>query len=160
MRRMKSGLLIVDMQRGFCPPPGIVEGVAAVLPRFDVVVATRFMNLPESPFATKLAYTEMLQEGRATELALPLPDHAQVWQREGKYGLTAEQVAQLPALAGQWTVVGMDVDACVMAVAFQLWDAGIDFRVPTSLVGSSGGADMKEAGLKLMRRQFGKDTVQ
>lgn len=53
-------------------------------------------------------------------------------------------------------VIGFDTDACVLSACFDLFNIGADFSILGRLCYSSGGQDMHEAGLKVMKRQFGK----
>ena len=57
-------------------------------------------------------------------------------------------------------IIGCDLDACVMAICFQLWDAGItDFRVLTDYCYTTAKDFSKEDVIKLMKRNFGKCIV-
>ena len=53
-------------------------------------------------------------------------------------------------------VLGLDTDACVLATCFDLFTRGCNMRILVNGCWSSGGAEMHEAGLKVMKRQFGK----
>ena len=53
-------------------------------------------------------------------------------------------------------VIGFDTDACVLATCFDLFNIGCNLRILINGCWSSGGAEMHEAGLKVMRRQFNK----
>ena len=151
---MKSGLLIIDMQRAFNPPLVLAAGIQAAFIQHEVVVATRFFHHKGSLFERKLNYKELQNEGLAAKLAFISTAKVQVWDRWDRYGLLPEQIEKLKELADRWTLVGMDADACVAAIAFQLWDAGVDFTVDERLVGSSGGPAQRDAGLRVMARQF------
>lgn len=56
-------------------------------------------------------------------------------------------------------IIGFDTDACVMSTAFYLFNDDVMFHVLEDCVYSSGGEEMHELGLKLMRRQFGDALV-
>lgn len=54
-------------------------------------------------------------------------------------------------------IIGCDLDACVMAICFQLWDASItNFKVLTEYCYTTAKDFSKEDIIKLMRRNFGK----
>ena len=53
-------------------------------------------------------------------------------------------------------VIGFDTDACVLSACFDLFNIGCNLRIIVSGCWSSGGEKMHEAGLMVMRRQFGK----
>lgn len=54
-------------------------------------------------------------------------------------------------------IIGCDIDACVMAICFQLWDAGItNFKVLTEFCYTTAKNFAKEDVVKMMKRNFGK----
>ena len=58
-------------------------------------------------------------------------------------------------------IIGCDLDASVMAVCFQLWDAGItNFRVLTEYCYTTANKFSKEDVIKIMKRNFGKCIVE
>ena len=56
-------------------------------------------------------------------------------------------------------IIGFDTDACVLAAAFDVFDLGCNMRVLTELCWSSGGRRMHDAGIAIMKRQFGKAVI-
>lgn len=57
-------------------------------------------------------------------------------------------------------IIGCDIDACVMAICFQLWDAGItNFKVLTEFCYTTAKDFTKEEVVKIMKRNFGKCIV-
>lgn len=52
-------------------------------------------------------------------------------------------------------VIGFDTDACVLSACFDLFNLGVQFDIYSDMVWSSGGKKMHEAGLLVMKRQFG-----
>lgn len=57
-------------------------------------------------------------------------------------------------------IIGFDTDACVLSACFHIFDMGCDMNILTEFMWSSGGKKMHEAGLAIMRRQFGKAVVE
>lgn len=53
-------------------------------------------------------------------------------------------------------VIGFDTDACVLSACFDLFNIGCNLRILVDGIWSSGGKRMHEAGLTIMKRQFGK----
>lgn len=53
-------------------------------------------------------------------------------------------------------VIGFDTDACVLSACFDLFNAGVNFRILADGCWSSGGKELHQAALKIMERQFGK----
>lgn len=58
-------------------------------------------------------------------------------------------------------IIDCDLDACVMAICFQLWDAGItNFKVLTEYCYTTAKDFTKEEIIKIMKRNFGKCIVE
>lgn len=58
-------------------------------------------------------------------------------------------------------IIGCDLDACIMAICFQLWDAGItNFKVLTEFCYTTAKDFTKEEVIKIMKRNFGKCIVE
>jgi nicotinamidase-related amidase len=80
-----------------------------------------------------------------------------------KHGLAPDPDDLLPTLqklgVRRAALCGFDTDQCVLATALLLWDAHIAPRVLASLCSSSGGPDMHEAGLAILRRSIGDRNV-
>lgn len=58
-----------------------------------------------------------------------------------------------------YDLVGCDIDACVMAIAFNLWDSNYHFRILTDYCYSSGGDEYKKSSVLIMKRNFGSAVV-
>lgn len=57
-------------------------------------------------------------------------------------------------------IIGCDIDACVMAICFQLWDAGVtNFKVLTEYCYTTSKDFKKEEVIKIMKRNFGNCIV-
>ena len=57
-------------------------------------------------------------------------------------------------------IIGCDLDACIMAMCFQLWDAGINFKVLTDYCYTTAKDFSKETVIKIMKRNFGECIVE
>lgn len=150
----QTGLIVVDLQHAFFPPPHIVEGIAAILPRYDIVIATQYLNKKWSLFETKLGYTDCQIGSHESQIVIPLRPRA-IFDRFS-YGLRPEHIAQLkryPVLS--WDVVGCDTEACVLSTCYNLWDSEIQFNVLKDLCHSSGGQEYHDAAMLIMGRSFG-----
>lgn len=56
-------------------------------------------------------------------------------------------------------IIGFDTDACVLSAAFDVFNMGCNMRILSDLCWSSGGKKMHDAGITIMKRQFGKAVV-
>jgi len=150
----KTGLIVVDLQRAFGPPPELVENIRQILPEYGIVVATQFLNRPKSLYETQLNYTRCQIGSPESEIVIPLKPAA-VFDRFS-YGLQPvhiERLKQYPVAS--WDIVGCDTEACVLATCYNLWDYGIPFKVLKHLCYSSGGEEQQQAAFKVMERSFG-----
>lgn len=141
----KIGLLVVDLQEGFNPSADLVDRIKGALALYEEVAFTRFVNPPESLFRSQLHWFE-----NGGPLCLS-KEGSLVLDKSG-YGLTAEHINALRSLGcAQWHLVGVETDACVMACAFSLFDAGI----PVKIVDEACESDFHFRALPLLIKQFG-----
>lgn len=150
----KTGLIVVDLQRAFKPPSHIVDGIQAILPNYDLIIATQFLNRKLSLYETELGYTECQLGSSGAEIVIPLKPN-NVFDRFS-YGLKPahiERLKEYPVL--RWDICGCDTEACVLATCYDLWDNGIRFQVLKDLCASSGGEAVHEAAMTIFRRSFG-----
>ena len=146
----RTGLLIVDLQEIFSPTPALVEAIRREAARHAVIVATRFINNHGSLFRTALNWHECGPNDPGTRMSY-MPDDAIILEKTG-YGLSATQVEQLKALGcDEWFLCGLETEACVMACAFTLWDAGIKPNILGELCQSTHHIE----SIAMARRQFG-----
>lgn len=153
-KRAQTGLIVVDLQQAFSPPPHIVQGIAEILPQYDVVIATKYLNKKWSLFETELGYTQCQIGSPESEIVIPLRPRA-VFDRFS-YGLLQAHIERLKEYpVRRWDIVGCDTEACVLATCYDLWDNDIRFTVLKHLCHSSGGQECHEAGLRIMKRSLG-----
>lgn len=56
-------------------------------------------------------------------------------------------------------IVGCDLDACVMALCFQLWNANLNFKVLTEYCYTGAKDFSKDDAIKILKRNFGNCVV-
>jgi nicotinamidase-related amidase len=145
-------IIIVDLQKAFPVPPKLVRQIEDYSRRFRKRVFTRFENPRGSLFRTALSMDSCAPGSSDTEFWIqPAKDDVAIVKRT--YGLPPRAIGRLRALGvKRATVVGIDTDACVLAVMFSLFDAGIECRVNTDLCWSSSG--LHREALKIIKTQF------
>ena len=77
---------------------------------------------------------------------------------KGTYGIPNRLIEKLKHYDSV-DIIGCDIEACVLATCFQLFDAGIKFTVKTDLCFSSAdklGSNYKLGAIRIMRNCFGK----
>ncbi|ACK80478.1 isochorismatase family protein [Acidithiobacillus ferrooxidans] len=145
----KKGLLIVDLQEGFAPSPLLVDRIRELSLNYPVIAMTRFSNQVGSLFRLVLGWN-----GDGGALCLDLPS-ATTLEKTG-YGLTAEHLEILKDIGcTEWHICGLETDACVLACAFSLWDAGL---CPVVLLDHCQSPLSDEVG-KIIHRQFGQNQT-
>ena len=159
---MARVLLVVDVQRCFlnrytAHVPGrvrrLIEGGG-----HDPVLFTRFVNAPDGPYHRCLDWHEC-GEPPETDLAPELEAAAgsdRVFTKPGYTGLPDELAARLRELAPEEvTLVGIDTDMCVLKVAMDVFDLGIEPIVLVDCCASTGGLQAHLAGLAVLSRNIG-----
>ncbi|MEA2701356.1 MAG: hypothetical protein QOE22_65 [Candidatus Parcubacteria bacterium] len=140
-----TALLIVDLQKGFGTTDKLVKGILKAASGYDVVVATEFVNGHAfSPRASR----EDLRLG-------PLPPSAKVF-RKNTYGVPPALIGYLKKKGVRHIdICGLEREACVLAAAFNLWDAEIRPRILKDLVGTNkGNENLRKPALLVIRKNF------
>ncbi|HVW21357.1 MAG TPA: isochorismatase family protein [Opitutaceae bacterium] len=146
-------VLIVDVQRGFSPPPAFVSKLEAYGRRFPCRIFTRYVN-PAGSLARRVLKQRCCAPGsKDTELLIQPREGDLVFEKRACYGLSARQLAQLERRGiRRVTVCGLDTDACVLGVMFTLFDSGIECHLKESMCWSSSG--LHRPALAIARAQF------
>lgn len=163
MRVTSDGLLIVvDVQRGFLDDytSHIPERIARLIDtkRYQPVLFTRFVNVPESPYHRLLDWHDCAERPE-TDLAPELERFAasdRVFTKQGFTGLSDELREKLRRLdPDRATIVGIDTDMCVLKIAMDVFDLGIEPVVLIDCCASTGGLQAHLAGLAVLSRNIG-----
>lgn len=152
-----DAILIVDLQHAFRAPTEFVDRIRGRAAGFPRRVFTRFINRPDSLMRRKLDRRSCAPGSPESELVLKPAPGDLVLIKEG-YGFTADDIARLrDAGIGHVLLCGLDTDACVLGVAFTLFDAGIDVTVEPDLCWSSAG--LHEPALAILHQNFGTPEI-
>lgn len=160
-----NALIVVDAQRGFINAAGNSKTVMNYIhwlldsPQFDVVIATQFVNLNNSSYRRALDYNEMTLGDVKTNLDERVESRADLVVTKYGYGIDSLDMDGVDELLrandiDSVLVVGFDTDACVLATAYSLFDAGIVPVIDSRGCASSGGAAMHDAALKIAARNL------
>src|SRR3954468_79453 len=119
-------VMIVDVQAAFSPPAPFVEKISQYIRPFPCRIFTRYINPPGSLFRRALKQNSCAPGSPDCELLIKPESGDLVFDKEAKYGLSADDVGQLKRRGiERVTVCGLDTDACVLGVMFTLFDGGI-----------------------------------
>lgn len=163
MSNMKY-LLIVDVQKGFINNknvkiiPNIEKWINSL--NFDRIIATKFINKPDSQYFKQLNWQKMTSSPDI-DLAFKLQNEERVTIVEKtSYALSQQAVNSLFDEGAEIYICGLDYDACVLAIGFQLFDLG--FKV-SFLLDSISTANVNLMPIKYFKniilRNFGEKSI-
>ena len=137
----------------------VVPKVVAHASQFHQVWATRFFNR-NANFSRQLSWNEMVS-GRETELSTTLSPVVSKTFDKPSYSPVSPALLQALQSNAITTVAvcGVDTDACVMATALGLFDAGFETFVVSDGCASSGGQEYHAAAIKILERNIGAQYV-
>lgn len=163
-----SVLVIVDVQTGFLTRevawlPAAVEAASV---EYDRVVVVSSRNDATSPWRTLLGWRGLptpQDRALAPEVAR-LVARGALWVEKKSYSaapllLGTHNDKPLLRAGDRVHLAGLELDACVLATCFGLFDAGVDVSVRLDLCATTAGDDAHESTVSLMRRQFGSHRV-
>ena len=159
---MSQPLLVVDVQRCFINTftKHIPGRIRRLIERGDYapVLWTRFINTPGSPYQRLLQWhacsepvdTEVVDELRG------LADRDDVYTKEGLTGIPDQLAQRLKREhIDNISLVGIDTDMCVLKVAMDIFDLGIEPIILVDCCASTGGLQSHLAGLSILSRNIG-----
>lgn len=159
---MSDSLLVVDVQVGFINDftHHIPQRITALLQRHDYasVLFTRFINTGDGPYWRFLNWHSCDREPDTClvpELeAVAKPEL--IFAKKGVCGLPDELIDYLQAQQiRRLSVVGIDTDMCVLKIAMDLFDIGIEPILLTDCCASTAGLQAHLAGLAVLSRNIG-----
>jgi nicotinamidase-related amidase len=159
---MSDPLLVIDVQNGFINDftKHVVERIRSLIDSGDYgpVIFTRFINEPGSPFHKFVDWHDC-----ETEPETSIVDDLQRYAREdltfskpGFAGISLELRAYLKEHGFERVfLVGVDTDMCVLKIALDVFDLGIEPIVLTDCCASTAGLQSHLAGLAVLARNIG-----
>lgn len=166
MSDSRTVLLCVDVQNGFIRDPE-VERVAARIVElarsgdYDELWATRFVNPgPEGPFHRWMQWYRFHDGDEETALWPPLAALEPRVFDKFTYGPPPALLEVARGIEpGQIHITGVDTEACVLATAVRLFDAGVPPHVIVEACASGNGIEAHCAGVESMKRILGPRSV-
>lgn len=159
----KSALIAIDVQHGF-----LSDYTQVALPRirdlmrastFDLKVATRFHNPPDSQFR-RLIHWNGLSSAKDVRLDSVVEANADEVVDKHTYGAGAALLDILQKHHIETVlIVGIDTDVCVLQNAGYLFDSGIEVWVDLNGCATNGGPEADKAASALMKRTIGHNQV-
>ncbi len=159
---MPEPLLIVDVQPGFINSftHHIPQRIARLIGRgeYAPLLFTRFINSQGGPYQQFLSWYSCEQQPE-TDIVPELESFAQpelVFSKPGLCGISNE-LAEYLVREGikRLFIVGIDTDMCVLKIALDVFDIGIEPVVLTDCCASTAGLQAHLAGLAVLSRNIG-----
>lgn len=159
---MSQPLLIVDVQVGFINsfthhiPHRIVRLIER--DRYSPLLFTRFVNAPDGPYDRFLDWHNCNSEPETDVVPelQPLAQKEFIFSKLGLCGMPDELINYLRQQhIEQLSIVGIDTDMCVLKIAMDLFDIGIEPIVFTDCCASTAGLQAHLAGLAVLSRNIG-----
>jgi nicotinamidase-related amidase len=162
----REPLLVVDVQKGFLNPntEHVPERIERLIAERDYspILFTRFENPEGSPYHRFLDWHECVG-GPETDLAPRMMRHVReerVFTKPGYAGLPDQLAAYLRHNeVERVTIVGIDTDMCVLKVALDIFDLGIEPIVLVDCCASTAGMQAHLAGLAVLSRNIGPEQL-
>ncbi len=159
---MSDPLLIVDVQSGFINDftHHIPQRVVHLIEQNDYapLLFTRFINVPDGPYDRLLNWHNCNSEPE-TDIVPELKPYAQkdfIFSKPGLCGMPNELTDYLCKQAIERIfIVGIDTDMCVLKIAMDVFDIGIEPMVFTDCCASTAGLQAHLAGLAVLSRNIG-----
>ncbi len=162
-----SILIVVDVQKGFSEREDVLPKAKKIVEltnsnRFEHIIATRFINVNDSPFI-KILHWDKLKDGDSTELVEGLKCE-KVIIKHSYTCVSNELIDYMAELNGgtnptEVYICGIDTDCCVLKTAVDLFEMGIRPIVLKDYCASNGGEVSHEAGIKVLERTIGIDQI-
>lgn len=162
---MSKYLLVIDLQKQFKDKGGEYERCLQFIKEhgheYDWVFATVFRQSPKenANYIQHLNWKGCLPEQDEDDNIVSLVKNWLEFKPPlaiRKCGYGHDCLNQLFFDDDEIHIIGCDLDACVMAICFNLWDAGFtNFKVLTEYCYTTAKDFTKEDVIKIMRRNFG-----
>ena len=162
---MNSILLVIDIQNGFQRNNETKDNAAKIAELiesdfFNKIIATKFVNKPDSPYYQWLHWTRLVDKPDI-EMLDALKTKSTFILEKNYYN--CERDSLVSALKGCNNgiipeivfICGTDTDCCVQINATTLFEMGIHPIVLVDYCASNGGPESHKAGLMVMRRTLG-----
>lgn len=159
---MSKPLLVVDVQCGFINEftHHIPQRIVSLLhsKEYAPVLFTRFINASEGPYQKFLNWYSCEDESE-TSIAPELESFVNsdlVFSKSGLCGMPDELIKYLHQQdINKIFLVGIDTDMCVLKIAMDIFDMGIEPIVLTDCCASTAGLQAHLAGLAVLSRNIG-----
>ena len=158
-----KNIIVVDMQKAFMRKTNehLIEKIDNYLKsnKFDNIFFTKCFNDDSSPYTNILKWNG-LKNPCDLDFVIAPPPNTRVIEKNC-YGISQDDIVAMKMLnISEIEICGTDVDACVLAISFCLFDNNIKPIILKNLCASSSrNPNIQNHTLEIMARQFGHENV-
>lgn len=157
-----KNIIVVDMQKGFINKNNefLVKNINNYLKNntFDHIFYTKYINYKNSPFIKFLDWTDLLDED-SQQIIVDIKEGGIIIDKYG-YGMDEKSIQLLKDNnITECEICGTNSDACVMAVAFNLFDNDIKPIILKDLCGTNGSKKVDKCGKIIFDSVFPKSQI-
>ena len=158
-------LLCIDVQNGFVNDNSI-DVIKPIIEatnnsNFNYIIATQFINSKKSVYYNRLNWKELIQDSEI-ELVSGL-NYNISYKKMGysSYTTKFKEIIKKYKINknDEIYICGIDTDCCVLFTAIDLFQKGYNVFVIENLCASTGGKDIHENALNILRRNIGRNRV-
>lgn len=163
MESLMKNIIIVDMQKGLIKVSNkyLVDKINNYLTsnNFDNIFVTQCINNNQSPY-TRILKWNGIKDTSSQELVINMPKSAKIIVKNC-YGLSQKDIDLFKSLnINEMEICGTDIDACCLAIGFNLFDNNIKPIFIKELCGTSArNCNMFDYAIPIIKRQFGEDSI-
>ncbi len=125
---------------------------------YDYIIFTRFINDKSTIFWKKRNWRGC-SDGKDIEIVPELTPYAKNLFTKHTFSIfTSKKLVEFikKNKINSFDLCGIDLNACVLLAAFELFDKGYDVKVLTELTGSHNGEELELAAKKIIKNNFEK----
>ncbi len=158
-----KNIIVVDMQKGFMNENNkhLINGINSYIKenQFDNIIFTKCINNDSSPYVKILNWHDMKDEVEQ-EIILDVPKNSEIIVKNC-YGISHKDIEILKQKGiSEIEICGTDIDACCLAIAFNLFDNNIKPIFLKDLCASSSeNKNIQNYAFEIIKRQFGKECI-
>lgn len=159
---MKKALLIVDVQNGFVndKTKHIPLSVEKLQYSYDLVIATRFVNLPDSPYRRLIKWNHLSPGTDEIELAFKPKEDVIILDKYIYSCINDSFVNMLEENeVDAVDICGIDTDICVTKCAVDLFERNITPYVLKDYCATHAEADVQDVALIILARYIGSSQI-
>lgn len=155
--------MIIDMQKGFINTNtrDIIQNIEKLRKIFkpENCILTKFINTPNSMYVKDLNWRRLINEDEQRFVVDIEPEnYILVKTTYSAINLKLKDYLEKRNISKVY-LCGVDIDSCVLATAFGLFDLGIEPVFVIDCCASSGGEEMLNSSMRIIKRSFGNNSV-